>query len=319
MEYTTLGNTDIKVSKICLGCMSFGEAGTLHDWTLDEKQTEEMVKHALDLGINFFDTSNNYSKGTSEEYLGKAFKNLGVKREDIVIASKVYFNEGRLSKEAIFREIEGTLKRLGTDYLEDNFLKEVYEYLGDCDLFKYDFSLLGSELKKEKTNNINEVVGYKALKELISLNDNFEKLNKYIIKRKLLTDNKVVINKDDFYSNLTIVPYLLTISEKFNNSNLTGYVYRTENNSFRKSFLDTPRKMAYDVLSKYEYLESLNFTAIYSEEQKSTLLDYISKKVMYELKNLKGKEKKEFKKIIKNKKIKNNIKKESFFKKLLGR
>ena len=187
---------------------------------------------------------------------------------------------------------------LGTDYLEDNFLKEVYEYLGDCDLFKYDFSLLGSELKKEKTNNINE---------------------EYIIKRKLLIDNKVVINKDDFYSNLTIVPYLLTISEKFNNSNLTGYVYRTENNSFRKSFLDTPRKMAYDVLSKYEYLESLNFTAIYSEEQKSTLLDYISKKVMHELKNLKGKEKKEFKKIIKNKKIKNNIKKESFFKKLLGR
>ena len=208
---------------------------------------------------------------------------------------------------------------LGTDYLEDNFLKEVYEYLGDCDLFKYDFSLLGSELKKEKTNNINEVVGYKALKELISLNDNFEKLNKYIIKRKLLIDNKVVINKDDFYSNLTIVPYLLTISEKFNNSNLTGYIYRTENNSFRKSFLDTPRKMAYDVLSKYEYLESLNFTAIYSEEQKSTLLDYISKKVMHELKNLKDKEKKEFKKIIKNKKIKNNIKKESFFKKLLGR
>lgn len=112
MEYTTLGNTDIKVSKVCLGCMSFGKAGTLHDWTLDEKQTEEMVKHALDLGINFFDTSNNYSKGTSEEYLGKAFKNLGVKREDVIIASKVYFNEGRLSKEAIFREIDGTLKRL---------------------------------------------------------------------------------------------------------------------------------------------------------------------------------------------------------------
>ena len=118
MEYTTLGNTDIKVSKVCLGCMSFGKAGTLHDWTLDEKQTEEMVKHALDLGINFFDTSNNYSKGTSEEYLGKAFKNLGVKREDVIIASKVYFNEGRLSKEAIFREIDGTLKRLGTDYLD---------------------------------------------------------------------------------------------------------------------------------------------------------------------------------------------------------
>ena len=87
----------------------------MHDQTLDEKQTEEIVKHALDLGINFFDTANTYSNGTSEEYLGKALKNLNVKREDVVIASKVYFNEGRLSKEAIFREIDSTLKRLQTD------------------------------------------------------------------------------------------------------------------------------------------------------------------------------------------------------------
>lgn len=67
MKYTTLGHTNIKVSKVCLGCMSFGKAGTMHDWTLDEKQTEEMVKHVLDLGINFFDTANTYSNGTSEE------------------------------------------------------------------------------------------------------------------------------------------------------------------------------------------------------------------------------------------------------------
>lgn len=67
LKYTTLGQANIKVSKVCLGCMSFGKAGTMHDWTLDEKQTEEMVKHALDLGINFFDTANTYSNGTSEE------------------------------------------------------------------------------------------------------------------------------------------------------------------------------------------------------------------------------------------------------------
>ena len=67
MEYVNLGNTDIRVSKVCLGCMSFGKAGTMHDWTLDEKQTEEIVKQALDLGINFFDTANTYSNGTSEE------------------------------------------------------------------------------------------------------------------------------------------------------------------------------------------------------------------------------------------------------------
>lgn len=117
MEYTKIGNTDIEISKLCVGCMSFGKAGTMHDWTLDETATEKVVKHALDLGINFFDTANGYSQGTSEEYLGKALKN-NVQRDKVVIASKVYFNEGRLSKNAILREIDGTLKRLGTDYLD---------------------------------------------------------------------------------------------------------------------------------------------------------------------------------------------------------
>lgn len=117
MEYTKLGNTDIDISKICVGCMSFGKAGTMHDWTLDKNETETVVKHALNLGINFFDTANVYSAGTSEEYLGHALKK-NVQREKVVIASKVYFNSGRLSKEAIHREIDGTLKRLGTDYLD---------------------------------------------------------------------------------------------------------------------------------------------------------------------------------------------------------
>lgn len=62
MEYTKLGNTDIEISKICLGCMSFGKAGTMHDWTLDEKQSEKIIKYAIDNGINFFDTANSYSK-----------------------------------------------------------------------------------------------------------------------------------------------------------------------------------------------------------------------------------------------------------------
>lgn len=117
MEYTRLGKTDIKISKLCVGCMSFGKAGTMHDWTLDEKASEKIVKHALDLGINFFDTANTYSAGTSEEYLGKSIKN-NIAREKVVIASKVYFNEGRLSKNAIMREIDGSLKRLDTDYLD---------------------------------------------------------------------------------------------------------------------------------------------------------------------------------------------------------
>ena len=138
MEYAFLGNTDIKVSRICLGCMSFGKAGLMHDWTLDEKQSEEMIHYALDSGINFFDTANCYSAGTSEEYLGKALKN--VPRDKVVIASKVYFNEGRLSKVAIEHEIDGTLARLDTDYLDlyiihrfdyDTPIEETMEALND--------------------------------------------------------------------------------------------------------------------------------------------------------------------------------------------
>ena len=116
MEYTKLGNTDIEISKLCLGCMSFGKA-TMHKWTLDAEATEEIVAHALELGINFFDTANCYSEGTSEAYLGRALK-AHTTRDKVVIASKLYFNEGRLSKAAVQREIEGTLQRLGTDYLD---------------------------------------------------------------------------------------------------------------------------------------------------------------------------------------------------------
>ena len=117
MEYTKLGKTDITISKLCVGCMSFGKAGTMHDWTLDEAESEKVIRHALDLGINFFDTANGYSAGTSEEYLGRALKR-SVPRDQVVIASKVYFNPGRLSRQAILREIDGTLRRLGTDYLD---------------------------------------------------------------------------------------------------------------------------------------------------------------------------------------------------------
>lgn len=118
MEYTTLGKTDIKISKLCVGCMSFGKpSADFHEWTLDPQETEKIVSHALELGINFFDTANTYSHGTSEQYLGRAIKNC-TSRDKVVLASKVYFNEGRLSKSAINREIDGTLKRLGTDYLD---------------------------------------------------------------------------------------------------------------------------------------------------------------------------------------------------------
>ena len=89
MEYTKLGNTDITISKLCLGCMSFGDrASQMHAWTLNLQDSEAIIRHALDLGINFFDTANCYSAGTSEEYLGRAIRN-NAARDKVVLASKV--------------------------------------------------------------------------------------------------------------------------------------------------------------------------------------------------------------------------------------
>lgn len=118
MDYVTLGNSDLSVSRICVGGMSFGRpSADFHEWTLGPEETEQMVVRALGLGITFFDTANVYSHGTSEEYLGAALKK-HAKREDVVIATKVYFNEGHLSREAIAREAEQSLRRLGTDYID---------------------------------------------------------------------------------------------------------------------------------------------------------------------------------------------------------
>lgn len=118
MEFTKLGNSDIEISRFCVGCMSFGDpASNMHEWTLNPQESENIIKHALELGINFFDTANCYSAGTSEEYLGRAlWKNTA--RNNVVLATKVYFNEGKLSKEAIPREVDGSLERLGTDYID---------------------------------------------------------------------------------------------------------------------------------------------------------------------------------------------------------
>ena len=119
MEYVKLGKSDLKVSRICLGCMSFGEVHEGgHTWLLNQEQTDEMIKRALDLGINFFDTANCYANGTSETFIGNSFKKFVKDRKDIVVATKVYNNEGGLSKDAIFREIEGSLKRLQMDYVD---------------------------------------------------------------------------------------------------------------------------------------------------------------------------------------------------------
>src|SRR5262249_45686888 len=124
MEYANLGKTGLKVSRICLGCMSYGvpERGA-HAWSLDEAASRPFLKKALDAGINFFDTANAYSDGTSEEIVGRALKDFA-KRDEIVLATKVHFpmragpNAKGLSKKAIFAEIDASLRRLGTDFVD---------------------------------------------------------------------------------------------------------------------------------------------------------------------------------------------------------
>ena len=119
MEYVKLGKSDLKVSRICLGCMSFGQSDNANNsWILNQEKTDEIIKRALELGINFFDTANIYGFGSSETFIGNSFKKYVKNRSDIVVATKVRVNEGGLSKEAIFREIEGSLKRLQMDYVD---------------------------------------------------------------------------------------------------------------------------------------------------------------------------------------------------------
>jgi 1-deoxyxylulose-5-phosphate synthase len=124
MKYVNLGSTGLQVSKLCLGCMTFGipERGD-HPWTLPEDESRSIIRQAVDVGINFFDTANAYSDGTSEEIVGRALADFA-RREEIVIATKVFFpmtkapNGGGLSRKAIFSAIDASLRRLGTDYVD---------------------------------------------------------------------------------------------------------------------------------------------------------------------------------------------------------
>ena len=124
MEYTKLGRTGLDVSRICLGCMSYGGSNRgNHAWSLGEEESRPFIKRALEAGINFFDTANRYSLGSSEEILGRAIKDFD-RRDEIVIATKVYGrmrpgpNGAGLSRKAIMAEIDASLRRLGTDYVD---------------------------------------------------------------------------------------------------------------------------------------------------------------------------------------------------------
>jgi aryl-alcohol dehydrogenase-like predicted oxidoreductase len=123
VEYVRLGSTGLKVSRVCLGCMSYGLPTGSNPWVLNEEQSRPYIKRALEAGINFFDTANVYSNGTSEEYLGRALKDFA-KRDEVVIATKVRFPMGQgpndygLSRKHILSSIDASLKRLGTDYID---------------------------------------------------------------------------------------------------------------------------------------------------------------------------------------------------------
>jgi len=124
VEYVKLGHTGLDVSRICLGCMSYGGSNRgNHAWSLDEEASRPFIKRALESGINFFDTANRYSLGSSEEILGRAIKDFA-RREEVVIATKVYGrmrpgpNGAGLSRKAIMAEIDASLQRLGTDYVD---------------------------------------------------------------------------------------------------------------------------------------------------------------------------------------------------------
>ena len=123
MEYVNLGNTGLKVSRLCLGCMTYGSK-KWREWVLEEEESLPFIGRAIELGINFFDTADIYSHGVSEEILGRALKHFGCRRDQVVIATKVYHAMGPdpkpqgLSRKHILHSIDDSLRRLGTDYVD---------------------------------------------------------------------------------------------------------------------------------------------------------------------------------------------------------
>lgn len=133
MKFTLLGNSDLKVSRICMGCMGFGDSGSgQHSWTLDEEKSRQIIKRGLELGVNFFDTAIAYQSGTSEQYVGRALQDYA-RREDVVIATKFLprtqedIQEGISGQQHVERMLHKSLKNLGTDYV-DLYIYHMWDY-----------------------------------------------------------------------------------------------------------------------------------------------------------------------------------------------
>lgn len=124
MKYTKLGNSDLTVSRLCMGCMGFGEAGNgQHSWTIDESDSRDIIRRGLELGVNFFDTAIAYQSGTSEQYLGRAIKDYA-KRDEVVIATKFLprtqeeISEGITGQQHIEKMVNKSLENLGMDHVD---------------------------------------------------------------------------------------------------------------------------------------------------------------------------------------------------------
>lgn len=133
MQYTKLGNSDLKVSRICMGCMGFGDASNgQHSWTLDEEHSREIIRHGLELGINFFDTAIAYQSGTSEQYVGRALRDFA-RREDVVVATKFLprtqeeIRDGISGQQHIEQMVNTSLKNLGMEYI-DLYIYHMWDY-----------------------------------------------------------------------------------------------------------------------------------------------------------------------------------------------
>ena len=213
MKYTTLGNSDLKVSKVCLGCMGFGDAQKgMHSWTLPEDESREIIKYALDNGINFFDTAMAYQGGTSEEFLGRAIKDFA-KREDVVIATKFSprtqkeIDDGITGQQHVRNCLEASLKRLGMDYVDlyilhswdyntpiEDYLEGLHEviqegkvrYIGISNCFAYQLA---------KANTLARAKGYE---EFISIQGHYN-----LIFREEEREMAKLCNED----NIAMTPY----------------------------------------------------------------------------------------------------------------
>ena len=157
MKYTTLGNSDLKVSRICMGCMGFGDAKNgQHSWTLDEEHSREIIKRGLDLGVNFFDTAIGYQSGTSEQYVGRAIRDYA-RREDVVVATKFLpriqeeITAGISGQQHIEQMVNTSLKNLGMDYV-DLYIYHMWDYetyIGISNCFAYQLAKANALAERE--------------------------------------------------------------------------------------------------------------------------------------------------------------------------